>query len=159
MWDRALMFRLVQMKLAPLYGIACDDVHHYQQYGLGTCNPGRGWVVVRSARLTADDIVRSMRDGQFYASSGVILSDLKLIPGAYKVTVQPSPGVRFRIQFIGAHRGHAPQVFSESKGLEAVYHFRGDEVYVRADVISSRLHSNPSEAGLGAAGHPTAAVH
>ena len=61
-----------------LYGIAVDDAHVFKQPGNpNVAGPGRGWVVVRAARLDARLLLEAMERGEFYASTGVVLDDVK----------------------------------------------------------------------------------
>jgi hypothetical protein len=39
------------------------------------------------------------------------------------------------------------RVLAEFEGAEATYNFRGDELYVRAKIVSSRLKENPFAEG------------
>jgi hypothetical protein len=61
-----------------MFGIATDDAHEYTSWGVREVNPGRGWVMVRSARLTPDSISRAMKQGEFYNSTGVTLKELTM---------------------------------------------------------------------------------
>lgn len=40
MWDIALAFRLSQLKLGLLYGLAVDDSHHYHHFARTNQQPG-----------------------------------------------------------------------------------------------------------------------
>ena len=175
MWDVVLTFRLADLKLGLVWGIGTDDSHHYHRIALGQSNTGRGWVMVRARHLTAESIVRAMDDGDFYASSGVTLADVRRAPGRLSVEIQPEPGVTYVTRFIGTRRGFdrasaellppAPPkggvrtvphrrysadvgaVLAEVSGPRAEYVFKGDELYVRAKVISSKPQANGSVAG------------
>jgi hypothetical protein len=52
-----------------LFGIAVDDAHHFRSWGPDHSNPGRGWVAV-DAEPQPRSIMRALRRGQFYASTG-----------------------------------------------------------------------------------------
>lgn len=65
-WD------LLLMEGRRLYGVAVDDAHHFRSWGPEQSNPGRGWVVV-DAKRDPGSIVRALRKGRFYASTGPIL--------------------------------------------------------------------------------------
>lgn len=148
----------------PLYGLATDDSHDYHRFGPDQRNPGRGWISVRSARLDADSLMAAMRRGDFYASTGVELSDIRHERGSLTVEVVPSKGVTYTTQFIGTRRGwdttsvavrdstgrpvtrryskDVGTVLAEVTGTTATYRFRGDELYVRARVVSSKPKAN-----------------
>jgi hypothetical protein len=175
MWDAMLAFRLTELKLGVVYGVGVDDSHHYHATGLGKSNPGRGWVMVRTRHLTAESIVQAMEAGDFYASSGVTLADVKREAGSLEIEIQGEAGVNYTTQFIGTRRGFdrsssvmeppadekPPRktlphrryskdigaVLAEVKGSRAAYQFKGDEIYVRAKIISSKPKQNGSVAG------------
>ena len=48
--------------------------------------PGRGWVMVRAARLEADALLEALESGNFYASTGVVLDDVEATSTALTVT-------------------------------------------------------------------------
>ena len=117
-----------------LYGIAVDDAHHFKDLGNPKlAGPGRGWIMVRAASLTARAILDAMERGDFYASTGVELSDYEVTSSRMVVTVKKESSAKYRIQFIG--RGGA--VLHEALDSPATYEFRGNEGYVRARVLES----------------------
>ena len=72
-WDRLLSSGKV------FYGIADDDAHVFKQPGNPDVpGPGRAWVVVRAERLAPRLIVDALERGDFYASTGVELSDYQV---------------------------------------------------------------------------------
>ena len=173
MWDLMLTRRLAELGLGVVFGVGTDDSHHYHQIGLGKSNTGRGWVMVRAKHLTAESIVRAMEAGDFYAYSGVELNDVRRDGGELAVAIKAEPGVTYRTQFIGTRKNYSkesqllappagqPQrtlphrryskdvgaVLAEVGGPAATYRLRGDEIYVRAKVISSKPKVNGSVAG------------
>lgn len=170
-WDILLALRLGKLNLPPVLGLATDDAHAYHAYGLGKTNPGRGWIMVRAPYLSAEAVVRAIEEGQFYASTGVVLDDVARRGDELVVTIRPEPGVRYRTQFIATRKGapldgtprrndddqpldvtavYSPevgQVLVEVEGTEAKYRLTGQELYVRAKVISTRPHPNPYQKG------------
>lgn len=127
-WDRILS----SGKL--LYGLADDDAHVFKQPGNPNVpGPGRGWVFVRAERLAPRPIVEALDRGDFYASTGVELSDYQVTDKAITITIKPDPYSKYRVQFIGRNG----TVLSEAIGSPAVYEFRGDELYVRAKILES----------------------
>jgi hypothetical protein len=161
-WDIILAFRLSQLGLDPLYGLAVDDSHNYHNLARTNSNPGRGWVVVRAPRLRVADLVAALEAGDFYASTGVRLKDLRRTSTELSLEIDPEAGVTYTTQFIGTLRGFDPTsrrgprptnsiyavtrlyteeigaVLGEVKGERASYRLQGDELYVRAKVISSK---------------------
>lgn len=117
-----------------LYGIAVDDAHHFKRpYDKAASGPGHGWVVVRAAELSPNAILTAMERGDFYASTGVQLSDYVANDKGIIITINEEQSSRYRVQFIGKNG----RVLSELISNPAVYQFRGDEGYVRAKVLES----------------------
>jgi hypothetical protein len=120
-----------------LYGIAVDDAHVFKQPGNpNVAGPGRGWVVVRAPRLEARTIVEALERGDFYASTGVVLDDLRADEKSMTVTVRPDTWAKYRIQFIGK----GGRVLREVAAPTATYEITGSEGYVRARVLESNGH-------------------
>lgn len=175
MWDIVLAWRIAKLDLPPMYGLAVDDSHHYHSHGLGKSNNGRGWVMVRSERLDPPSIIAAMEAGDFYASSGVSLRRIERSGRTMSIEVEAVPGVTYSIRFIGTRRGfddsrspvlsakgepvRATQRYSDRigetfavvVGNRAQYTARGDELYVRAVVSSSKKIANPYRKGETAA--------
>jgi hypothetical protein len=127
-WDAILTSGLT------LYGIAVDDAHHFKRPGDRTASlPGQGWVVVRAEKLEAKALLAAMERGDFYASTGVELTDYQVDAKAMTITVKPNNWSKYRIQFIG----NGGKLLQESLASPAAYAFRGDEGYVRARVVES----------------------
>src|SRR5690606_11731592 len=91
MWDISLTHRLATLGLEPVYGIAVDDSHHYHSFGIGRSNTGRGWIMVRARHLTAEAIIRAMEAGDFYATSGVTLTNVIREPSRISVSIAAEP--------------------------------------------------------------------
>lgn len=171
LWDIVLTRRLAELKLDVMYGLGTDDSHNYHTNSIGKSNPLRGWVWVRSAQLTPEALIAALEAGDFYSSSGVKLRDLRQDAKNIALEIEAEPGVTYTTQFIGTRRGYdarnEPQrnpagealrvahtyskdvgaVLAEVKGPRASYQLKGDEIYVRAKVISSKPHPNPSQRG------------
>lgn len=129
MWDAVLSRGVV------LYGVASDDTHNYVgEFGPNKGYPGYGWVMVRAAALTPEAICAALEKGDFYASNGVVLSDLQVDERSYRVTAKPLDDEKFTISFIGRDG----KVLQRDNGPAAVYTFRGDELYVRVKIVNSR---------------------
>jgi hypothetical protein len=117
-----------------IYGIAVDDAHVFKQPGRpDVAGPGRGWVVVRAPRLEARALLAAMERGDFYASTGVELTDYEAGAGAIRVSVKATTFSKYRIQFLGK----GGRLLSESLEPAATYQIKGDEGYVRARVLES----------------------
>jgi hypothetical protein len=111
-------------------------------------NPGRGWLRVKAKELTTSALIAAMEKGDFYASTGVELSDVRFKNGSLQVNVAAKPGETYTIQFWGAEKqGTAGKVLKEVKGTRAGYQLTKKDLYVRAKIISSKLQDNPFETG------------
>ena len=127
-WDAALTAGRV------LYGIADDDSHYFKRIGDPTApTPGHGWVMVRAARLESAAIADALDRGDFYASTGVELTDYAVTTKQMTVTIRATGQSRYRVAFIGT----GGRVLAETVDNPASYAFRGDERYVRARVLES----------------------
>jgi hypothetical protein len=104
-WDIVLTWRLAVLNLPAMYGLAVDDSHHYHASHATNSNPGRGWVMVRAEHLTPEAILQALEDGDFYASNGVTLKDVRCASDSLSVEIAAQPGVAYRTQFIGTRRG------------------------------------------------------
>ena len=117
-----------------LYGIAVDDAHIFKAPGNpDVAGPGRGWVAVRAPRLEARALLDGLERGDFYASTGVELSDYHATTRQMTVTVKATAFSKYRIQFIGK----GGRVLNEVAEPTATYEIRGNEGYVRARVVES----------------------
>ena len=167
MWDILLAERLSDDQEI-MYGIAVDDAHNYHDLDDQHSNPGRGWVMVRAPSLTAEALVTAMEAGDFYGSSGVLLESVSVSSEQFSVTVRAESGVRYRIRFMGTREGYdrskeeiqlddasllyrysddIGEVLAEIEGATGSYRFEGDELYVRAKVVSNKLKENPYRQG------------
>ena len=127
-WDRILSSNVL------LYGIAVDDAHTFKDPGNpNVAGPGRGWVMVRAARLETRAILDALERGDFYASTGVVLEKYDVTAEGMTVAVRADAWSKYRMQFIGRDG----RVLQEVPEARATYRFRGDEGYVRARVLES----------------------
>ncbi len=158
-WDIVLSLRLGAGNGKILYGVATDDAHHYHSSG---ATPGRGWVMIRSRELGEQSILDAIDKGDFYSSTGVVLSDLGYDGEKISVEIEPQEGVTYTTEYIGTLRGFDPsgkpaldgegneipnttqtyseeigQVLASSNNLSSSYTFNGDELYVRVKITSS----------------------
>lgn len=146
MWDLANALRVTELGLPLLYGVATDDSHNYG--GATTAMPGRGWVMVHAPELEANALLRAMKAGAFYASTGVELAEIAWDGRSARVAIAAQEGVSYRTEFLGVTRGEAqPRVFAETAENPAMYTVSGEELFVRARVTASRLHPNPFAEG------------
>jgi hypothetical protein len=163
--------RVDKLHVPPLFGVAADDAHHY--HGRGDASPGRGWVMVRAAELSAPAIITAMQKGDFYASSGVILRDVRYSPEAkaFEIEIEPDGNTEFATQFVGTRVGYESsnepvtdaggktldvtrryssnvgKVLLTVRGTRAAYELTGNELYVRATIAASRPPDDPAYEG------------
>jgi hypothetical protein len=167
-WDIANTIRLAQLHAPPLLGIATDDSHHYHEQG--TSRSGRGWVMVRARHLTPESILKAMKQGDVYASSGVVLKDVRFSSesGLLELDIAADGEATFTTDFIGTpiefdpasepradkdgkplrttrkYSSQVGQIFATVRGRQPTYKLTGKELYVRAVVTSSEHHPNAS---------------
>jgi hypothetical protein len=159
MWDIVLTHRFARGG-APLYGVATDDTHDYHRAAPDQRNLGRGWIVVRADTLAAPALMAAMERGDFYASTGVELADVRRDGRRIELVIRGEPGVTYTTQFVGTRAGwdttsvavrdstgrgltrrysaDVGAVLAEIDGYAPVYTMKGDELYVRARVIASK---------------------
>ncbi|MGB7157973.1 MAG: hypothetical protein WBD40_07890 [Tepidisphaeraceae bacterium] len=170
LWDIANTIRLARLNAPPLYGIGTDDSHHYHTDGAKRSTPGRGWIMVRSHHLTPESLIRGMRNADFYASTGVTLSNVRYSADTktIEIDIQPEDGVTYSTAFIGTPMKHdltstpvtdkdgkplrvtakyhdeIGKTFATVEGAKPTYKLSGEELYVRAIVTSSKPHPRPT---------------
>jgi hypothetical protein len=132
--------------------------------------------MVRARHLTPESLIRALEQGDFYASSGVVLKEIAYSPGeaTLRLEIEPEGDAHFSTEFIAtlaepreprsssetvrpaetaspAPQADQPppigQVLSTVSGLQPVYQLTGKELYVRAVVTSSVSHADPSFEG------------
>jgi hypothetical protein len=169
-WDILLAERLTGGEEV-MYGVAVDDAHNYRALDSKHSNPGRGWVMVRASELTPDALIAAMERGDFYGSSGVTIEEILKTDKSLSLRIAAEEGVEYRTAFIGTRSGYdrsaqlipasegAPApiqfrysdeigaVLAEVEGSAPSYSFQGDEIYVRAKVLSTKLKTNPYREG------------
>jgi hypothetical protein len=117
-----------------MYGIATDDAHDYTgEFSAKRSNPGTGWIMVRASELTPSAILTAIENGEFYATVGVLLRNIEITDKNYTVEIVKEDDMKYTTQFIG-EEGH---ILKEVFDTPAVYTFQGDELYVRARILSS----------------------
>lgn len=172
-WDIANTLRLAGLQAPPLYAVATDDSHDYQGNERRS-PPFRAWVQVRARHLTPEHLIRAMQEGDFYASTGVVLEDVVFDPVKRRLSLRIGRrrGERLVTRFIGTRRGVSlagvprrdangdiiettldyrrgagpamGEILAEGSGTTPGYTLRGDELYVRAVVTSSLRPEVPS---------------
>jgi hypothetical protein len=125
--------------------------------------------MVRARELSAPAIVAAMEAGDFYSSTGVRLADIGFDGGTLSLEIVADEGVSYTTQFISTLRDYDSTkqpveeegltsaryrysdeigtVLKEEPGRKPSYTLQGNELYVRAKVISDRAKVNPNYAG------------
>ena len=169
LWDITSTLRLSEYGAPPMFGLATDDSHEY--HGRQYSAPGRGWIMIRARRLTPESIVRAMRQGDFYSSSGVVLSSVEFDPQeqVLRLEIEADGDARFTTRFIGTpedfdgrsrpridaqtgqpmegtrdYSADVGKVLATVKGRHPEYRLKGDELYVRATVTSTAAPESPT---------------
>ena len=112
-----------------------------------------------------------MRAGDFYASSGVTLDDVKFENNTLRLRIHAEPGVSYSTRIVGTLEGfdqathevtspkgdpHPSRTSYSSdvgktlatiEGSAVDYPLTGKELYVRATITSTKPHPNPSYEG------------
>lgn len=128
LWDAVLTGGLT------VFGVASDDMHDLKRPGARqTAGPGRGWVMVRAVKLTPEAILDALSAGEFYASTGVELSDIQATGRSLTITIKEQTFAKYSVQFIGS----GGRVLKEAFASPARYDATGGEGYVRARVVDS----------------------
>lgn len=128
-----------------VWAVASDDAHEYARLDDRLSpTPGHAWIVLRAPSLTARSITNALRDGQFYASTGVTLEDYTVDDHGVSMTIAPTPewgakgiaakgSTRYVTTFVGANG----RVLAQMPGASPRYQFEGDETYIRASIVDS----------------------
>jgi hypothetical protein len=85
--------------------------------------------MVRAPELTKNSILENIRNGNFYASTGVFLDDYQVTKKTITVVSQNGD----TIKFIGKNG----LVLSSVTGSKATYTIKGDENYIRAKITNA----------------------
>lgn len=147
MWDAANYLRVMKMEAPLLYGVATDDSHEY--HGKPGSHPGRGWVMVKSRYLTPEHLIKAMKGGDFYSSSGVTLRDVNFSKKKKTLTVEinADPNATYKTEYIVSKKSDDASnvgiVVSTSEELSSSYELKEDDLYVRAVVTSSLAPLDP----------------
>jgi hypothetical protein len=168
LWDIANSIRAGILKTPLLFGVGTDDSHDYHGE---ESSPGRGWIMVRSEKLEATALLAAMNAGDFYASSGITLKDVGFRDGKLSISIQSEPGVTYTTTIRGTPKnfdsstqdivitGKDPQPnrkrysdqigtnFATITGNEVNWTPKGNELFFRAVITSTKPHPNPSYKG------------
>ena len=120
-----------------IYGVASDDAHHFtEEFSSHRSNPGRGWIYVKSKSLTVEEIVKSMKKGDFYSSTGIELEKLEVSKSKIYLKIKkrpPNEKQKYTIKVIH----DSGLVFFEKEDDEIEIKTEGIKKYFRVVIRSS----------------------
>lgn len=127
---------------------------------------GNGWIEVNTEILDPNSIVKEIQKGNFYSSTGVSIDNIFVSNNEIKIDIKNINNEEFTTQFIGTkvnfdqetiknnnlnqsklfsnltYSDDIGEILYETKENPAVYKFVGNEIYVRAKIISNQGHHN-----------------
>lgn len=113
-----------------VWGVAADDAHRIPYQG------AKAWIVVDAERLAAEEILKSIRAGNFYASSGPHFQGFEVDGNTIKVWCSPAVEIRFMTGDLN------PGLRLRGDGLtSAAYTPRPEDAYVRIEVVDAQMQS------------------
>ncbi len=126
-WDYALK------KGKRLYGFASDDAHGNDMNCKVSAYFG-GWICVASDRLGQIDIVNSIKEGDFYASTGPIIKKIEMIEDEVFVTTNEVKSISFI-----TYPEHGLKVYDQDNKdiTSASFKVEKDTKYLRIEVVDS----------------------
>ena len=134
-WDELLQ------KGKKIFGFAVDDAHHhFDEYReddvLGS------FIMVKAASLSERDILNSIKNGNFYSSTGPVIENIEIDKNRIYVKTSPVK----HIDFI-AERWKGRRFSGKRKLLKEIeYEIKGDEKYIRIEITDRygrKAWSNP----------------
>ena len=147
MWD-AINIAYFKKNQPLLLGLGSDDSHSYHQFGTTFSNAGRGWVMVFANALEPHTLIDAMERGDFYASSGVTLNEVKIFKNEINIKVKPEQGIDYTIEFIGVTKdSETSKVLKRERGTTAKFKITAQHAFVRARIISNKAKPNPYREG------------
>lgn len=127
LWDVALGSGAQYM------GVAVDDLHRIEGPGTPAAFPGKGWVQVFGGNGNAKSICTALAQGNLYSSTGVELRRIAVTRNEYVIEPARSD---VEVKYIGGG-GRELARFQFRAGMRSTsYSLRGDEGYVRAQIVS-----------------------
>jgi hypothetical protein len=111
-----------------VFGFAVDDAHNEERKHLPS-DSCWAWINVKAESLTVDDIMKSVRKGLFYSSTGPEIKNLEIGEGEISVSTSPVKTISF-VSNAGLGEKNTAEIGNLKK---AVYHLRGGESYVRIE--------------------------
>jgi len=114
-----------------VWGVAADDVHYHQNEHRPVDACG-AWIMVKVESLTLENVLKAVKNGNFYASNGPEIKDV--IISKDRIRVESSP-VKY-INFIAQQRFGERFTASAEQSLNgAEYILNGNEKFIRIECI------------------------
>jgi hypothetical protein len=126
LWDAALTGG------AHMMGVGVDDVHHLRVDADPPAYAGRAWVQVAALHDDAATLCESLKRGDLYASTGVVIDRIRVTETTY--TVWPAEGGA-TVHFYGATGRLLATVGPLAAHAAASYELSREDGYVRAKVL------------------------
>ena len=131
LWDQVLSGGVM------IWGVASDDASEFKTHEPSATEgrPGKGWIMVHAEHLTVSEIMHAIENGDFYASTGVVLKDYTVVGKRITIEIQDKNNylTKYRTRFIGKDG----IVLQDSTATPAIYVIKGNEGYVRARISDS----------------------
>lgn len=105
-----------------VFAVASDD-NHYKE-----ANVGRGWIMVNAKNLTKDAIEESIRQGNYYATTGVFLDDFYVKGKTVNIASQNGDTIRFI--------GRNGSILKMQAGKSGKYKMNDNDLYVRVKITN-----------------------
>ena len=96
-----------------VWGFAVDDMHRFGKkwYESAIRLIGQGWIMVKANNLEKEEIMNSIKQGNFYSTTGVIIEDMYIDKNRYFVKSLNGEEIIFIVDY-----GRIIKVIDDSKG-------------------------------------------
>ena len=133
-----------------VYGVAADDAHYFKlpdftTHYRGTFTlPGSGWIMVNARELSSSAIVDAIDQGQFYATTGVILKQVRYDRQHYEISVDwPATHASMASTFVTEAARNAPA--NRADGLTIEFIGSGGKVLKTTHDETAEIDIDPSD--------------
>jgi hypothetical protein len=110
-----------------VWGFGNDDFHRWHDFA-------RVWNVICTPSMKEEDIKESIRKGNFYVSTGLVLQEFSRSNGLIKISARA--GDTYVTENLYRFIGVNGRVLDEQTGEYGEYRYSGDEPYIRVQVVS-----------------------
>ena len=119
-----------------IWAVAADDCHFLPDPSVPVkYTPATGWIHVEGESLTTESVLQALKEGRFYASTGIELHSINLSPDRIGLTIKPAAQVEFYTTYIGKNG----KTLAVEEGLNSSYDIKGNEGYIRIRVNCSGM--------------------